>query len=372
MAARILGLAVVIPTLSLYAVNLPNGSPALAGATIGIYGLTQAILQIPFGALSDKIGRKTIVLLGLALFVLGSVLAANVQDGWWLLLARALQGGGAIAAAINAWVTDVTTEKQRTGAMAILGASVGMTFLLALMLGAPLVQWLGVDGVFWLSAASGAIAMLVVMLLPTPTVQNSARRIDLNFLLQRTDLQLLCAGVFALHACLAAVFYVIPIWLGGDITASDHPDSHTRDSVTAYVWPLLIGAAVGLAALGLAEKRQRVMPIAIIMGAIASIGLAVLFWFELGGLIISLSLFFIGFVFLEAALPSAASKRAPAQAKGSAMGAYSSAQFLGIFVGGSCAGWIGSLINLSSVILFAFGMMLLWTCTIALLNKHMG
>lgn len=360
MAARILGLAVVIPTLSLYAVNLPYGSPTLAGATIGIYGLTQALLQIPFGALSDKIGRKTIVLIGLTLFVLGSVLAANVEDGWLLLLARALQGGGAIAAAINAWVTDVTHEKQRTAGMAILGASVGMTFLLALILGAPLVQWLTVPGVFWLSAGCGIIAMLVVLLLPPPPNNSQARRIDLKFLLARGDLQLLCAGVFVLHASLAAVFYVVPLWLNNNNTG------------TTYLWPLLIGAIIGLGSLRIVEKRRLTIFGFILMGILTSIGLASLIVFELDALLPGLALFFIGFVFLEAALPSTASKRAPEHAKGSAMGAYSSAQFMGIFVGGSLAGWLHANTNLSVILIVVTGLLGLWTLMLALRKQSLG
>lgn len=365
MAARIIGLAVVLPVLAHYANNLPGGTPALAAMAIGIYGLTQAVLQVPFGMLSDKTGRKAVVILGLGLFAVGSVLAAIADNAWLLLLARALQGGGAIAAVINAWVADITTDKQRTAGMAILGAAVGMTFLLALIAGAPLANAIGVSGLFWLSAGLAIAGSMTVLLLPTPPNAVRASKPDFKLILARRDLLVLDSGVFVLHLALAAVFFAVPLLLS-------QANNTTLDG-SFYVWPLLAGAVLGLPLLFAAEKMKQ-LPIGLLMMAAATVlGVAVLalsdgniLWLQLG-----LGIFFTGFVFMEAAMPSMTSKRAPADAKGAVMGTYSSSQFFGIFCGGGVAALLSGWLGLIAVLVAACLLLSVWLLILLLNRQHL-
>jgi len=216
---RMLGLFLILPVFALYAEDLEGGTPVLVGLAIGVYGLTQAVLQIPFGLISDRVGRKPVIVVGLLLFALGSVIAATADDIWVIIMGRAIQGSGAIAAAIMALLADLTRESQRTKAMALVGITIGMSFSAALIL-APLMQhWIGMSGIFWLTAGLAVMGILILLLVvPTPaqsSVHGDAepvpamfRRVLANFDLLRLDL-----GIFILHLVLTGLFLSIPLVL---------------------------------------------------------------------------------------------------------------------------------------------------------------
>lgn len=340
---RMLGLFMVLPLLALYAGDYPGATPALIGLALGVYGLTQAILQIPLGWLSDHIGRKTVILGGLALFAAGSVIAAMSQSIEGIILGRALQGAGAIAGTVLALLADLTRPEQRTKAMAVVGVSIGMSFAIALVLGPAVASVAGLVGVFWLAASMALVgAGIVVFLVPEPErgppVQHAevgARKGMIWRSVRSGGLARLNFGVFSLHLILMASFMVIPGMLegGAGIDRSQH--------WTIYL-PVLLLSIVGMVPLMiLAERRQR--PRFTFLVAVAAVALALLcLGVAASGALLYLAmwLFFVGFNFLEATLPSRVSREAPPEAKGTAMGVFSSCQFFGAFCGGAVGGWI--------------------------------
>jgi len=357
---RILGLFMILPVFAIYAERLPQVTPTLIGMAIGIYGLTQAILQIPFGMLSDRFGRKPIITLGLLLFAVGSVVAALSTTIFGIIIGRALQGGGAIASAVLALTADLTREEHRTKAMALLGMSIGMSFTLALILGPVLNKWIGVSGIFWLTAllALGAIGVLhfVVPKPLTSHLHRDAEPVPAQFKRVLTDTQLLRLdiGVFLLHWLMTSLFIELPLVLK-DRLATEH---HWQ----VYL-PILIGSImVAIPFIIIAEKYRvlkRVFSGAIVVLALSQIGFAFFHdtWF---GIISMLFLFFVAFNLLEASLPSLISKAAPIDSKGTAMGIYSSCQFFGVFVGGAAGGWLHQHYQMSTVFLFYTGLAILW------------
>ncbi|HEY1076619.1 MAG TPA: MFS transporter [Fontimonas sp.] len=334
-ALRMMGMFMVLPVFALYARELPEPAQAWqAGLAIGIYGLTQAILQIPMGIASDRYGRKPVIVIGMLVFAAGSWLAGATQDIHWIIAGRALQGAGAVSSAVAALLADVTRDAVRTTAMALLGAGMGLAFVLALVLGPIVAGVIGVDGIFHLTAAL-ALLSLPVVVFGVPTVVNPADRAgSLAQVLADRQLLGLNGGIFLLHATMTAVFTVVPL----AIVETLQLDSTTHWKL--YLPVLLVSLIPVFPLIRYAEHGGRYKRT--FLSAIATLGLALLL--AAGGhalpavLVAALLLYFIGFNFLEGALPSLISRMAPPAQKGAALGVYSSAQFLGAFAGGSLGG----------------------------------
>ena len=341
-STRMLGLFMILPVFALYAEHLEGSTHALFGLAIGIYGLTQAVLGIPFGMLSDKYGRKPVITFGLLVFAAGSVVAALSHTIYGVILGRALQGGGAIAAVVMALAADLTREEHRLKAMATIGASIGLSFTVALVLGPILNHWVGVPGIFWLTAVMGLAAIAVLYLwVPQPVasrVHHDAEPVAADFapVLKDTQLLRLNFGVFALHLLLTSTFVVVPLAL------RDHADLPPQYHWIIYLVVMLIAIAVMVPFVIIAEKRRKLKQV--FTAAIAVLVIAELVfmngWHSRAGIIAGLLLFFIPFNLLEATLPSLVAKIAPPDKKGTAMGVYSSSQFFGAFCGGALGGWL--------------------------------
>ncbi|MCE8002971.1 MFS transporter [Billgrantia ethanolica] len=348
-ATRMLGLFMVLPVLALYADELAGATPLLVGLALGVYGLTQALLQIPFGLLSDRLGRKPVIAAGLLLFVIGSVVAANADTIGGVILGRCLQGSGAVAAAIMALLADQTREQVRTAAMATIGLSIGVAFAVAMVLGPWLAATFGLSSVFWFTALLAALGLVVLWKLVPPAPRRLRHRDvgmdrrQLSAILTRADLWRLDLSIFALHLVLMAIFVAVPFSLvEAGIEAERHGLTYLGIMALAFVGmvPLVV----------IAEKRQRMRGMS--LTAIAAIGASLLGLAVFGGgwaLFAWLLLFFVAFNLLEAMLPSMLSKLAPAGAKGTAMGVYSTSQFLGAFFGGVLGGFLAQQWGLSAV-----------------------
>lgn len=362
-ALRMLGLFLILPVFSLYATDhLIGATPMLIGLAIGAYGLSQAVLQIPFGMLSDRFGRKPIIIIGLLLFALGSVVAALSDTIWGVIIGRLLQGSGAIAAAVMALAADLTREEQRTKAMAVIGTTIGLSFAVALVAGPLLNSWIGVPGIFWLTALL-AIGGIVVLKLGVPQHVDSrfhrdAEAMPSKFAEVFGDAQLmrLNFGILALHAMLMASFVALPLALRGP---AGLPSEHHW---WVYLPVMLVAIAVMVPFVIVAEKRRRMKQV--FVGAIVLLGLSQLGLIagheSVAGITVALLLFFTAFNILEATLPSLISKVAPADSKGTAMGIYSTSQFIGAFVGGGAGGWLLGAYGLAAVFGFCALMAAAW------------
>jgi len=361
-ALRMLGLFMIFPVFALYAEHLEGFTPALTGLAIGIYGLTQAFLQIPYGLMSDRIGRKPVIVFGLLVFALGSAMAAGADSIYGVIAGRAMQGAGAIAAAVMAFTADLVREEHRVKAMAIIGMSIGASFALAMVLGPVLNTWIGVPGIFWLTALLALIGIVVVVLLvPNPVVtrvRRDAEAVPAQFASVLRDRQLLRldVGIFSLHLILTASFVVLPLALRDEagLDASRHWE--------VYLPVLLLSLPMAIPFILQAEKHRRMK--AVFVGAIAVIMLAELTLYEfhsqVAGIAAGLFIFYSAFNLLEAILPSLIAKMAPPDSKGTAMGFYSSSQFFGAFVGGTLGGWLHGRFDLGAVFLFSALVALAW------------
>ena len=369
---RMLGLFMVLPILTLYGDNYLGATTALLGVALGIYGLTQACLQIPLGIASDYLGRKPVIVLGLVIFAFGSFVAGQADSIIELIVGRALQGCGAIASAVMALVADVTSEENRTKAMAVIGASIGLSFSLAMILGPALAAMGGIDIVFYLAGglALVGIAILLVFVPSGSSFSGSSssgavidRRVHLRFraVSANPDLLRLNVGVFILHACLMACFVAIPSLF--ESVLGWQRESHWL----LYLFVLLLAFTVMMPILMYAERRRHIKPV--FVGAIITMVVCLLGLAELGHigwlLLLCFFTFFVAFNLLEASLPSLVSKQAPPEAKGTAMGVYATCQFLGAFVGGSTAGLVLQYFDAPALFLFAAMFTLLW-CFVAL------
>jgi MFS family permease len=338
---RMLGLFLILPVFALYAEGLAGATPLLTGLAIGIYGLTQAMLQIPFGLLSDRIGRKPVIFAGLALFALGSVIAAVADDIWMIIIGRAIQGSGAVAAAVMALAADLTREESRTKAMATIGLTIGASFMLAMLAGPVLDEFIGVSGIFWFTAVIGLAGIgLVALVVPTPMVSqvhNDAEPIPAMFkrVLSNLDLLRLDFSIFSLHLILTSSFLAIPLVLR-DLGLE--PLQHS----VVYLPVMLLSLAIMVPFIIIAERRGHMKAVflgtvAVFMFTQAVLGVAnTSFWW----FVVALTLWFAAVNLLEAVLPSMVSKVAPVEAKGTAMGVYSTSQFTGAFCGGLLGGWV--------------------------------
>ncbi len=352
----------VLPLFTLYAAHLAHATPFLIGLAMGIYGLSQAILQIPFGALSDHFGRKKIITLGLCIFALGSMIAALSHDIWSLLLGRALQGAGAVGSTIIALIADLTRPAQRTKAMAIAGITIGMSFSLAMVLGPILTAWIQVSGIFWLGVFLSIMALAILYaFVPTPAVitkpVETTPKIQQFFtLLRHAELMYLNIGIFLLHLIFTASFVVLPISL------QTVAGLHGNQQWTLYFPTLLIAFLVSIACIRIAEKKHQIKYF-FIGGIIVLVIAECLLWIFAHGLLLSalsILLFFSAFSLLEAFLPSLVSRTAPPHRKGTALGIYSCSQFLGIFAGGLLGGGLYGAGGASQVYLFCTIIAILW------------
>lgn len=361
---RMLGMFLILPVFALYAKTLPGGEDhTLIGLALGIYGLTQALLMIPFGMASDRFGRKPVIYLGLVVFALGSFLAAWAPDIHWVTVGRALQGAGAISAAVTALLADLTREEKRTQAMAVIGSTIGLAFAFSLAAGPSLYKLIGVPGMF---LVTGVLALLAIAVLrfytPDPGVSTifhsdaEANPARLRDVLRHLELARLNWGIFALHAAQMAMFVVVPFALvhSGNLDAEHHWQVYLPVLLLSFVF--LVPAVIH------GERHGRMKQVFI--GAIglmlaAQIGLAfslTQFW----GIVVALLAYFVAFNVLEASLPSLISKIAPPEAKGTAMGVYNTAQALGLFFGGMVGGWLAQHLGFVSVFVFCGGLMFIW------------
>ncbi len=357
---RMFGLFLVLPVLALYADDLLGATPTLIGLALGAYGLTQAVFQIPFGLASDHFGRKPVIVTGLLVFALGSAVAAMASTIEWMIFGRAMQGAGAIAAVVLALTADLTREEQRAKAVAFIGMSIGAAFLLALMAGPLLAAWVGVSGLFWFTAALAVGAIVMVASMPTPAqsrhtdVQASPRHILAS--LTHPELLRLNIGVFTLHLVLTALFVAVPVVLSYELGLAS--ERHWQ----IYVPVLVLSAAAMLPLVFLASRKAWIPRIYLGAIAILLVGEALLFFGfrSLGALGVALWVFFWGFNTLEALLPSLVSRIAPVGRKGTAIGVFNTFQFLGVFVGGTCGGWLMGQFGVGSVFVTCAALATVW------------
>jgi len=339
---RMFGMFIILPVFAFYAEHLPGGNNyTLVGVALGAYGLTQAILQIPFGWLSDRIGRKPVIYIGLILFAMGSFIAASADDIYWVIFGRIVQGAGAISAAVMALTADLTREEHRTKAMAAIGMTIGTVFALSLIIAPGLNRLIGVPGIFAMTGILALLAMIVVYkIIPNPLVcrfhsDTEASAGSFRNVLHNPELLRLNFGVFTLHATLMALWLVIPLSLREAGLAADY---HWQ----IYLPVLLISMVLIVPTIIYAEKKVKLKPVfvAAVSVLLASQGLLALMLDSIWGMAIALLVFFTAFNLLEASLPSLISKIAPVGAKGTAIGVYSSIQFLGAFTGATAGGYL--------------------------------
>ena len=360
-ALRMLGLFLVLPVFALEAARYPGGDdPARVGLAMGIYGLTQAVLQIPLGIASDRWGRKRVILAGLALFALGSGVAALASSLDGLILGRAIQGAGAISAAVTAFLADVTRDSVRTKAMALVGISIALMFALSLVCSPILVAYIGLGGLFWLTTglALAGMAMVAWVVPPEPTEHKDAGRGGLRQVLRHPGLLRLDFGVFALHALQLAMWMAVPALL---VQAGLPKAQHWQVYLVALLGSFLIMGGV----LFRLERKGYLRAVFLL-----SIGLLLLvqlgFWASavstpsLPMLGLGLFVFFLGFNTLEASQPSLASRLAPPHARGAALGVYNTLQSVGFFAGGAVGGWLSSRFGPQGLFMACAALSLLW------------
>ncbi len=338
-ALRMLGLFMILPVFSLHAGDYAGATPLLTGLAIGVYGLTQGLFQLPFGFMSDRFGRKRVIVAGLVIFCIGSIVAAEADSIYGVIAGRALQGLGAIAAAVMALAADLTREEVRLRIMAIIGMSIGASFMLSMILGPVIAAAYGLRALFWLTAGLAVLGVAVIVFVtPRPAARGFHRdaqlsRRDVGRILGDVELLKLDFGVFMLHLVLSATFVVFPLLLVERLGVAEALHWQTYLPVFALsVVPLVPMILI-------AEKWRR--PRAMFVGAIgllilAEAGLA--YGASYAAAFVALVAFFAAFNFLEAILPTSVSRIAPADMKGTAMGLFSSAQFLGAFAGGLIGG----------------------------------
>ncbi len=375
-ACRMLGLFMVMPLLAVYAKTLPGGNQTtLVGLVLGVYGLTQALFYIPYGWLSDRLGRKPVILFGLSIFALGSLIACLSTTLFWVGVGRALQGAGAISSVIMALLCDLTSDKNRTKAMAVIGGSIGLSFATALVVAPLAFEWIGIQGIFFCMAVSAVGSMAIIVwglphpapILPKPTTDASTdatppsinrsltKHAFLN-VLTHPKLLRLNIGVFILHASQVALFISVPMSL---VENAGLPlGAHWK----VYL-PAIALSFIAMLPLLLAAEKYRKIPLAFLLAIgcmLLSHWLFVLYTPTLTLFIIALWIYFTGFNVLEALQPSQVSKTAPLAQRGAALGIYNTTQALGYFTGGAGGGWVLAHFGARALFLASAASLLFW------------
>lgn len=339
---RMLGLFMLIPVFTIYGSQLTSATPALVGIALGSYGLSQGLLQMPFGWLSDRYGRKPIITLGLVLFALGSLLGALSTSIYSLIAARTLQGMGAIGSVLIALLADLTPDEQRTKAMAVIGFTIGLSFSIAMVVSPAISLYFGgLAGIFYFTCLLACLGLLLLHgVIPTPQQElgknnSETNRKRIQQVLKNTQLQRLNLGIFCQHFILTATFFILPMLLQQQIS----------NGLLATSWhfylPLMVGSFLAMIPfITIAERKRKIKNVFICSVALTGISQILLAFMQDSWLGICCLMFcyFVAFNILEASLPSLVSKQAQHTSKGTAMGVYSSSQFLGIFAGGTLAG----------------------------------
>jgi MFS family permease len=353
---RLFGMFVILPVFALWAQGRPGWSLQLAGIAMGAYGLTQALLQIPFGWLSDRHGRKPMLYAGLAIFAAGSFVCAAGESPWVMITGRILQGAGAISAVTLAMAADLTRESQRTKAMAIIGSTIGAVFAVSFVAAPFLERAIGLNGIFAVTGVLVISAMAVVRwaVPDAPAVKRTVPAVVLWKALADPELVRLNFGIFALHAVLMALFVVVPVALvRAGLPAGEH--------WLAYLGAVGAGVVLMLPAMiGPASLHERPVFLAAVATVAAGVALLAVELTSVAGIVTALVIFFTGFNVLEAKLPALVSRAAPRAATGAATGAYSSVQFLGTFFGAAAGGAIAQHASFTAVLATCFAVTVAW------------
>jgi MFS family permease len=369
-ALRMLGLFLILPVFSVHARSMPGGSNAtLIGLALGMYGLTQSVGQIPFGIASDRYGRKRIIIIGLVLFALGSFIAASANHIVWVIIGRGVQGAGAISAAITALIADTTREEHRTKAMAMVGASIGLSFAVSLVAAPLLYSAIGMSGMFLLIGLMSLAAIAMVRYVVPDASALPPQPVKFSDVLKMPELLRLDYGVFALHLSQMSMFVVVPAAL---VKTLDLP---VAQHWKVYLPVVLLSFVLMLPPVFVGERRGQMK--SVFIGAIALLLLVQIgMWFELShglhwaplvGLLLA---FFVAFNILEASQPSLVSRFAPAGGRGAALGVYNTLQALGLFCGGAAGGWLTQHLGPSTVFIMGGALTVLWLI-IALSMKNL-
>jgi predicted MFS family arabinose efflux permease len=369
---RLFGLFLIMPVFSLYAKAMPGATPFMIGFALGVYGLGQIVLQIPLGLLSDHIGRKPAISIGLVLFAIGGAIAALSHTLTGIAIGRAVQGMGAVAGAGVALAADLTSDENRSKVMGIIGVSIGLAFLLALILGPPLEAVRGLSGLF---AATSILALASLLLLwlivPTPQAVRApaaAGFAQVLAMLRDARMLVLNGSVFFLHALLTASFVGLPLLLANRLQLPVNEHWHL------YL-PVMVIAALVMGG-AMRHMREVAQSLRVVMVCVVAIGLALVGFALSGSHLLAFAgaaaVFFSGFNLLEAALPSLVSRLAPAHLRGAAMGAYSTSQFLGAFVGGSLGGIALGRVGADGVFVWAAALTLLWLPLVVFGARRIG
>jgi len=359
-ALRMLGLFLILPVFSVHARDIPGGDNlTLVGVALGAYGLTQSLLQIAFGAASDRFGRKPVIALGLVIFAAGSFVAAFAPDIYWVIAGRVLQGAGAISAAVTALAADLTREQHRTKVMAMIGSSIGLMFALSLVVAPVLYRAIGMGGLFGMTGTLALAAILLLLYVvpePSPPSPHEVAKVTFASVAFDRELLRLNFGIFTLHMAQMAMFVVVPralVKVGG-LALQDHWQVYLPALALSFV--LMIPAII---AAERKNKGKQVFNGAILLILLTQVGFA-LFGNGLWPLAFFLFLFFAGFNTLEASLPSMVSRIAPPQAKGLALGIYNTVQALGLASGGMLGGFLAQRFGANAVFAACGTMTLAW------------
>lgn len=367
---RMLGMFMVLPVLTTYGMKLSGASETLIGIAIGIYGLAQAVFQIPFGLLSDRVGRKPLIIFGLVIFCIGSIVAASTESIWGVIIGRALQGSGAIAAAVMALLSDLTREQNRTKAMAFIGISFGITFAIAMVLGPIITHAWGLHALFWAIAVLTILGIIItVAVVPSPAThilnrESSMVKGSFGKVMGNAKLLKLNFGILCLHVLLMSSFVVLP-------QVMEHAGYPPGDHWRVYLITMLTSFVAVIPVIVYAEKKRHMKQV--FMGCVVMLLLAeIVLWaagLHLWAVIAGIQLFFLAFNVMEAILPSLISKESPAGYKGTAMGLYSTSQFIGVAIGGSLGGYVYGHAGAGAVFLVCAVIAVVWLLVSATMTE---